>query len=173
MGLSDMAGDTSGNTSSSTSTSSSSSGRRTKERMPYLVIWYWREDDSWESDRYPATSPIQYEYGSHGWQIAEKLANRKRIVWTEDEYDVLKRRIRDEYEADLDRLVREDPQQALQCIKWAAQQKSASEVDLRPKCAICDERHNRLSGGWVQVGRRVVCGHHPAQDLREHGLLDD
>lgn len=168
MGLKDQVDNT-----ASASSSSSSSGKRTKERMPYLVIWYWKEDDSWEATKYPATSPIQYEYGSHGWQIAEKLSNRKRIVWTEAEYDTLRRRIQDEYSEDLNELVRDAPQQALKCIKWAAQQKSASEVDLRPKCAICQERHNRLSGGWVEVGRRVVCGHHPAQDLASHGLLDD
>lgn len=150
-----------------------------KERTPFLIIRHYDEPpqgkDEWEVLRYPKIPQYLYtrEDEDADWQLADKYSYDEKIVWSRSGFNLVKDRIEREHGENLNHLLAEDIPEALRLIKRAGGPRNVDAPDMRPKCTLCGERHDDLSGNWARIKHKAVCMSHTVEELHEEGLLDD
>lgn len=178
--------------SSSTSSSSSSSNsdspsitekyrNRTRRKDEEHYDWVCPEvviretGDGLETIRYPHTQEISVGRGTE--QLPQdRLPNDWVRYWTyKGTWRAKCKDVKEFMDIDLDSLVDEDPQSAIDAIVFTAKNfdKSHRKRDTaHVECVLCgDEHHRILSNKYSKVNKRIVCDNHTVGQLSDHDII--
>lgn len=85
----------------------------------------------------------------------------------------LKHKIRKFADEDLDVLISEQPEKALELVKKARRQQTDNQRSLDRNCAICDKGIHIFKDDYVEIGHKVIHSDHTVRQLEEKGLVGD
>lgn len=168
---------------SSNESSNSSTSYKYDKRMPYAVIKAEGgvfEPEGYSADMYPNTRELTFRQPTethHGWKLHEEQPSEwKEVWWSKDSFDLACRKVDEVLNVDLERLVKENPELALEAVRDANKQWSsdnnANEASKRQRCYVCDSLIHLYYGDYERVDTHVVCEEHTAAELAESGIFN-
>lgn len=155
--------------------SSSSDGRypRFEDRVPYVAIWEG-PDGELKAGFSPQEHTVLYikESSSKAWRPHAQSEQFERYWMDQYEWKRVVKMVQDTLDLDLIEIVKNDPEEALRSIKYAARNShSDSKPSMTEKCPVCRTENHVIFGEFTAINGRRVCKDHTTQELVESGFL--
>lgn len=132
----------------------------------------------YDSIVYPDTPELTFKQSWYGkdWKLNEEPpANWKEVWWSKEALKIDCHKVQDVLGVDLRKLIREDPEAALEALREARanyeSENDADEASKRQRCAVCRDLIHLYYGDYERLENKVVCDTHTMKEMSDAGVL--